>query len=468
VRAWLAAALIALILTPALAGVAGYLAARSWNQDRSSQARLLTSAAGRQLRTPAGRAAVRGAPHPAARQALLRLHLYLQVYRHGKLTYSTPGFPAALYKKDPVDGTLVRLPADDAVVALFTQPSRIDPWIATVIASCAGALLAASAAAIVLKRVIVGPLRRIRGAIRGIGAQPPAGAAPSSLAAEIADIGAALDEAAAGLRRASQERDRLDYERRLFIGAVVHDLRTPLFVLRGRIDALRRGIPDTPEKATDYIQEAASSAAALDRLVTDLFTFATLDRLGDPPPRLAALTPADLLAGTVEALRPLADDKQILLSLTGPHPDGVTLHADRHLLSRALQNLLDNAIRHTPPGGHVHLNCHGTASQITITIEDSGPGIADDDLPHIFKPLYRAEPSRNRSTGGAGLGLAIAERIAVIHGGQLTASNKPGGTGARFLLTLPADGPACTLPSMAAQYVASACKRAARTAPPGC
>ncbi len=113
------------------------------------------------------------------------------------------------------------------------------------------------------------------------------------------------------------------------------------------------------------------------------------------------------------------------------------LMGDSHLLARVVENLLDNAVRHTPAGGRIQVRWGCEQATLHFAVADSGPGIAAHDLPHLFTPLYRGETSRNRRTGGAGLGLAIARRILRAHGGDLTAANGPTG-GAVFTGTLPA------------------------------
>ena len=109
---------------------------------------------------------------------------------------------------------------------------------------------------------------------------------------------------------------------------------------------------------------------------------------------------------------------------------------DPHLLTRAVENLLDNAVRHTPPAGEIGVAWECAGDDVRFSVVDDGPGIPPADLPHIFTPLYRGDSSRNRRTGGAGLGLAIARRLIRAHGGELTAANAPDG-GALFLAWLP-------------------------------
>jgi signal transduction histidine kinase len=103
---------------------------------------------------------------------------------------------------------------------------------------------------------------------------------------------------------------------------------------------------------------------------------------------------------------------------------------------RAVENLVDNALRHTPVGGEIRVSWGAEGTQLVVWVADTGPGITAQDLPHLFTPLYRGESSRNRQAGGTGLGLAIARRILQAHGGDLTAANRTTG-GAVFRMTLP-------------------------------
>jgi signal transduction histidine kinase len=140
-----------------------------------------------------------------------------------------------------------------------------------------------------------------------------------------------------------------------------------------------------------------------------------------------------LLHAAVQAHLPRADAKHVTLAVTAAP---CTLTGDEHLLTRVIDNLLDNALRHTPDGGRIDLDCTRRQAEATFAIADTGPGIAPADLPHLFTPLYRGETSRNRATGGAGLGLAIAQRIVHAHHGTITAHNiTPHGVG--FTVRIP-------------------------------
>jgi signal transduction histidine kinase len=196
-----------------------------------------------------------------------------------------------------------------------------------------------------------------------------------------------------------------------------------------------------------YVEVCLARADALERLIADLFAFTRLEYLEQEPERVP-LELGALLRGAADGVRPLARDRRIEIILDGaeePYP----LVGDQHLLGRTVENLLDNPLRHTPDGGSIRIQWGRHGQALSFSVEDTGPGIAEQDLPHLFTPLYRAETSRNRQTGGAGLGLTIARRILRSHGGDLTAANAAAG-GARFTATLPTASHARPVPEVAA------------------
>jgi signal transduction histidine kinase len=247
----------------------------------------------------------------------------------------------------------------------------------------------------------------------------------------------------AALSAALARQDELEEQRRLFIGAIAHDLRTPLFTLRAHLAGLRDGLAGAPDKAASYVEVCCEKADALERLIADLFTYTRVEYLEEAP-RSERLELGALLQQTVAGLRPQAAAKGVTLAVRG-QDQPAALAGDRQLLTRVIENLLDNALRHTPAGGRIGVAWRQEATAAYFTVEDSGPGIAAHDLPHLFTPLYRGEASRNRQTGGAGLGLAIARRIMQAHGGDLIAANGSSG-GAVFTGWLPIDRRVPALP----------------------
>lgn len=252
---------------------------------------------------------------------------------------------------------------------------------------------------------------------------------------EIAEVSAALEGMTRTLRKSLDRQASLEGERRFFIGAVAHDLRTPIFMLRGYLKGLQRGVAATPVKAAHYLEMCQTKADELERLVADLFAFSRLEYLEMEPER-HPLELGDVLRQVVEGAQPLAAARDITLTLEAPSAPAPLL-GDSHLLSRAVANLIDNAIRYTPQRGAVRVRWQPESERLVFSVADNGPGIAPRDLPRLFKPLYRGDDSRNGQTGGAGIGLAVAQRILVAHGGSLSAANRPEG-GAIFTGTLPA------------------------------
>lgn len=285
-----------------------------------------------------------------------------------------------------------------------------------------------------LGRTVIRPLAATSRAARQVAAGDLDVGLPSSRVREVAEVSTAFESMSAALRDSLRQQANLEQERRLFIGAIVHDLRTPLFALRGHLEGLERGLADTPEKRARYIGVAQEKAAALDRLVSDLFDYTRLEYL-EQAPASRPLDLAALLQRLVDALQPRAEAKGVTLALEGSSGPCV-VDGDSDLLTRAAENLLDNALRHTPSGGTIRVRCDADAGLARFSVADTGPGIPPQDLPHLFQPLFRGETSRNRRTGGAGLGLTIARRVLVAHGGDLTARNGLDG-GAVFTATLP-------------------------------
>jgi signal transduction histidine kinase len=295
--------------------------------------------------------------------------------------------------------------------------------------------LTLGAVTVFLGRTVVRPLAAMSRAARQISGGDLDVRLPGSQAREVAEVTVALQVMAGALQAAGQRQAALEQERRLFIGAIAHDLRTPLFTLRAYLGGLEEGLATTPERTERYISVCRDKADALERLIADLFAFARVEYL-EQAPRREAINLGELLRRAAGEARPRAVAKSIMLAIGDPGAP-CPLLGDWHMLTRAIENLLDNAIRHTPSGGAISLAWGRRDSALWITVEDSGPGITARDLPHLFTPLYRGEGSRNRQTGGAGLGLAIAQRILLAHGGDLSAANKMG-SGAVFTAILPA------------------------------
>lgn len=287
-----------------------------------------------------------------------------------------------------------------------------------------GLMLAFFVVGIEMRRFLLKPLEKMSKAARQMADGDWDVKLPSSSITEIAEVRDGFEVMVKGLEQSHRKQAELEEERRFVIAAVAHDLRTPLFALRGYLDGLEQGIAQSPEKVSRYITVCKEKSAQLDRLVEDLFTFTKMEYL-ETELNSKTLDFAYILQKSIDSLSPQARHKHI--SLTRHFSDGCFISGDKHLLERAMNNILENAVRHTPAGGEIAVHCYTDGHYVRFTIRDSGHGFSSEEVARIFEPLYRGEASRSRSTGGSGLGLTISQRIVKQHGGELGASNHPQG-----------------------------------------
>jgi signal transduction histidine kinase len=378
----------------------------------------------------------------------------LLIDRAGHVLYHTSGWQqddrqgTTQGDRPPPSAAVVTLtpPGGDGAIALLhisqraaMPPPPEPPWFNNdfwriPLAQIGTLLVIMGAIALFVHSAFLRPLSRMVDAMRRVGAGDLGARLPRSRVTEVDQVATAFDAMADALRTSLERQEALEQERRMTISAVVHDLRTPLFSLRGYLEGLATGLADSPEKAARYIRVCREKADALERLVSDLFAYTRTEYLEEVP-RPEPIDLGELLRRTVEGLQPQAEAKGVRLAIAAS-PEPATVAGDPALLMRAVENVLDNAVRHTPTGGEIDMAWRQNGDDTTFTVTDSGPGIAPADLPHLFTPLYRGEASRNRRTGGAGLGLAIARRVLRAHGGDLTAANAPNG-GAIFTGVLP-------------------------------
>jgi heavy metal sensor kinase len=235
--------------------------------------------------------------------------------------------------------------------------------------------------------------------------------------------------------------ERAFVQQQRFMADASHELRTPVAVLRTEADVTLSRPTRTETEYRESVSVMRDSAQRLGRIVDDLFLLARADA-GHLPLRREALYLEDVVDEAARAVRNLARERDVrvqLLPLDDSPYDG-----DADLLGRVLLNLLDNAIKHSPPGGTVTLALTRAAREYHITVTDEGAGIPAEAQSHIFERFFRADKARSRTTGdataGAGLGLAIGRWIAEAHGGRLELV-KSSGSGSEFLLALPLSDP---------------------------
>ncbi len=251
---------------------------------------------------------------------------------------------------------------------------------------------------------------------------------------ELASLAHTFNQMAARLNDAAQKQQEIENLRRDLIAWAGHDLQTPLSSVRAIVEALADGVVDDPETTQRYLRTAQRDIQFLSLLIDDMFQMAQLDAGGLPLDREPASL-SDLISDTLESFSELASRQGILLEgSVVPGIDLVLMDVKR--IGRVLNNLLSNALRHTPPGGEVTVHAFPVPQGVRVEVADTGEGISAADQPHIFERFYRGEKSRSRQTGGAGLGLAIARGIVEAHHGQIGVEDAPGG-GARFFFIIP-------------------------------
>ncbi len=226
--------------------------------------------------------------------------------------------------------------------------------------------------------------------------------------------------------------ERLFNTERRFLADVSHELRTPLTVIKGEVGLMRL----TGSLDEESLSNIEKEVDRLTRMVSDLLTLEQAET-GQLPLVMAPLELDSVLLEVVQQMGTLAAGK---VQLVLDEIDQVQVSGDRDRLKQVLLNLVANAVQYTPSGGAVHVTLGRKNGQAVLSVSDSGPGIAEEDLPHIFERFYRAERSRKRSsTSGFGLGLSIAHWIVTRHNGQIMVDSKPG-QGSCFTVLLPLSG----------------------------
>lgn len=256
---------------------------------------------------------------------------------------------------------------------------------------------------------------------------------------EVARLSQSFNDMADRLQDTAERRRELEALRSNLLAWTSHDLRTPLTSIRARVEALHDGLVDDPAAVQRYYGAIRADVMALNTLIDDLFELAQLDA-GGPAMELMPSSLVDLISDCLESFQARAERQGVqLVGDVDRAIDPVTMNAGK--IGRVLNNLIDNALHHTPAGGQILIKGRIGAAGTLVSVEDSGPGFAEVDLPAVFEQFYRGEQARSRSTGSAGLGLAIARGIVQAHGGRIWAENSETG-GGRVSFVLPRQAPA--------------------------
>lgn len=281
---------------------------------------------------------------------------------------------------------------------------------------------------------LVRPLHALTGAAQRMRDGLDSAPVPVGPDNEIGRLAAAFNDMAV-------HRARLEEQRKVMVSDVAHELRTPLSNIRGWLEAAQDGLAD-PDPA--FVSSLLEEAVQLQHIIDDLQDLGAAD-VGALRLHPESVRAHDLLTQVAAAYQGAAETSGVTLTVTPTTPGRPlpSLHADPVRLRQAVSNLVSNALRHTPPGGRVTLRSYpagaptGPGGEVALEVADTGAGIPADDVPHVFDRFWRAEKSRNRSTGGSGLGLAIVLKLAEAHGGTASVVSTEG-EGSVFTLRLPA------------------------------
>jgi signal transduction histidine kinase len=289
--------------------------------------------------------------------------------------------------------------------------------VAVILALIAGTLLA---------RRIVTPVEAIAQAAAAVSAGNLNQNVPTgSEIRELNGLGQAFNQMTESLRQSDQVKNA-------FVADVAHELRTPLTVIKGTIETLEDGALDDISGRGPLLNSMQRETERMIRLVNDLLVL-TRAGAGTLNLEIGPLDLAELARARCSHLATLAARRQLQLVVTGLETAQVRGDVDR--LSQVLDNLLDNAIRYSPLGSTVTVELSASPGEFQCAVSDRGAGIPEKHLPFIFERFYRADASRNRQTGGAGLGLAIVHALVLAQGGRISAESQEGqGTNIRFSL----------------------------------
>jgi len=264
---------------------------------------------------------------------------------------------------------------------------------------------------------------------------------------EVGQLGNALNTMLTGIEGAFAARAASEERLRRFLADASHELRTPLTSIRGYSELFDRGARDRPEDLATSMRHIREEANRMSVLVDDLLLLARLDR--ERPVALDQVDLSAIVTAAVDAARLRAPAR--VIGLEAPGPIAVVGDADR--LRQVVDNLLSNAVTHTPEGSPVDVRVSTETATACLEVSDRGPGIALDEQAHIFEPFHRADQTRARATGGVGLGLSIVSAIAHAHGGTVGVVSDPasdnGTSGATFWVRIPLASPLHSTPEPA-------------------
>jgi len=345
-----------------------------------------------------------------------------------------PGGRPVLYAAAPVyskDGSI-------AEIVYLASPLPNTQWASLpgivrwqLIGVILAAILVASGSGLLLTRRISNPLGKLAESAWAVAGGDLNQSVPEDPdIVELAILSRTFNSMTASLRKAEQVKNA-------FIADVTHELRTPLTVIKGTIETLQDGAMDDLAAREPFLDSMGRETERLIRLVNDLLVLTRADS-GALNLNLHPLDLEEMARARCAHMQPFASQRQVRLSV-GAHLDSPgrssIVRVDPDRIAQVLDNLLDNAIRYSPPCGAIRVVLDHDGDAVRCRVIDSGPGIPANHLPYVFERFYRVDPARERSQGGSGLGLAIVRGLILAHGGQVSASSQEGlGTTLAFWL----------------------------------
>lgn len=297
-----------------------------------------------------------------------------------------------------------------------------------------GAVLLACLLGLLISRRLSAPLLRLSDAARRMGAGDLSVRAEVGSNDEIGALAARFNQMAESLQASfadlAAERDAL----KRFVSDASHELRTPITALKNFLTLLQGPASADPSVQGEFLAESQAQVQRLEWITHHLLNLSRLEA-GLNPLNLAQADLGDLLAAAAAPFRLPAAEKSVALEVRPPQPP-LFLRCDPSYIEMALTNLLDNALKFTPPGGRIEIGAEPAGSGARLWVQDTGSGISAEDLPHIFERFYSARSQPGMSAAaGSGLGLSIVQRIVQAHEGQVLVESQPG-QGSRFIILL--------------------------------
>ena len=337
-------------------------------------------------------------------------------------SYQVPALPGSTYTMPiPGDGYNPGTPLymGEAEQA-FLNSIRNSLWLAALVAILTGVALG-----YFFSRLISGPMRQLTLAARKVATGDFSQRVSTKTDDEIGEVSVAFNTMA-------EQLETKEKSRRQLLADIAHELRNPLSIIQGNLEAWLDGVI-TP--APDQVASVYDETVLLSRLITDLRDL-SLAEAGQLKLYQNATELGEFIFAEIASVQARCQEKEISISAELPH--GLPLvFIDKDRIRQVLHNLVDNALRYTAAGGTIKIGAdYAKPGWVTVSVADTGAGIALKDLPHVFDHFYKADRSRQRGHGGAGIGLAMVKRVVELHSGTVWVKSRKG-KGTTFYFTLP-------------------------------